>query len=166
MTGIISDARIAAMIAEPKALPENWRQELTNLKDRVGRYESEVDFTGESGTPFRIIVSRRHPAASDFTVILMLNSPTHKEFRLLRYDGSGHDHRNTIEGNRIVRKPHIHRATERYQRATFNRRPDGYAEETQRYRDLAGAWNCFQVDVNLGFPDGCDCKFLPTPFTR
>lgn len=166
MTGIISDARIAAMIAEPKALPENWRQELANLKDRVGRYESEVDFTGGNGTPFRIIVSRRHRAASDFTVILMLNSPTHPGFRFLRYDGSGHDHRNTIEGNRIVRKPHIHRATERYQRTTFNRRPDGYAEETQRYQDLAGAWDCFHADVNLRFPSECDCRSLPTPFTR
>ena len=169
MTGIISDARIAAMIAERKALPENWREELAKLKKRAGqddRHESEVDLTGADGTAFRIIVSQRHSGPEDFTIILMLNSSTHPGFRLLRYDGSSHDHRNTLEGNRIVRKPHIHRATKRYQIATHQRRPDGYAEETQRYQDLVGAWDCFRVDVNLGFPDVSAERLLPAPFSR
>ena len=166
MTGIISETRIAAMIAEPKALPENWREELANLKNRVGRHESEVVLAGEDGTPFRIIVSLRHSSPENFTVILMLNSPTHPNFPLLRYDGSSHDHKNRLEGNSIARKPHIHRATERYQIATYQRRPDGYAEETQRYQDLTGAWDCFRVDVNLKFPDGSADRLLPVPFTR
>ena len=106
VTGIISETRIAAMIAEPKALPENWREELANLKNRVGRHESEVVLAGEDGTPFRIIVSLRHSSPENFTVILMLNSPTHPNFPLLRYDGSSHDHKNRLEGNSIARKPH------------------------------------------------------------
>ena len=141
MTEIITDGQIAAMIAESKALPENWREELANLKNRVGRHESEVELAGVNGTLFRIIVSRRHRSPEDFTIILMLNSTAHSHFPLLRYDGSGHTHKNTLEGNRIVHKPHIHRATERYQIATHQRRPDGYAEEMQRYQDLTGAWD-------------------------
>lgn len=165
MTGIISDVRIAAMISEPKALPENWREDLAKLKNRVGRDESEVDLTGANGTRFRIIVSRRHQNADDYTIILLLNSTARPRFRILRYDGSGHDHSNTLEGNLIVSKPHIHRATERYQIATHNRRPDGYAEETQRYQNLAGAWDCFRVDVNLRLSDGSADMLLPAPFT-
>ena len=165
MADIVSDVRIAAMITEPKALPENWHQELANLKNRAGRYESEVDLTGANGTRFRIIVSQRHQNTDDYTIILLLNSTTRPRFRILRYDGSGHDHSNTLEGNLIVSKPHIHRATERYQIATHNRRPDGYAEETQRYQNLAGAWDCFRVDVNLGFPGGSTDALLPAPFT-
>ncbi len=166
MTGIISDVRIAAMITEPKILPGDWRQELANLKNRVGRHESQIEFTGVNGTPFRIIASRRHRDADDFTLILMLNSAENPEFRLVRYDGSGHVHKNTIEGNRIVRKPHIHRATERYQVKTGQRRPDGYAEETERYQNLPGAWECFRIDLNLIFPDDCSYQSLPAPFTR
>ena len=159
MADIISDVRIAAMITEPKALPENWHQELANLKNRAGRYESKVDLTGANGARFRIIVSLRHLNPGDFTVILMLDSPNHPDFRL-------HVHKNTLEGDRIFRKPHIHRATERYQIVTHQRRPDGYAVETQRYQDLPGAWECFRFDVNLIFPDTADGKLLPAPFTR
>ena len=166
MTDIISEARIAAMIAERKGLPENWREELGNLKNHAGRHESDVNFTGAIGTPFRIIVSRRHRSLEDFTIILMLNSTDHPDFRLIRYDGSGHVHKNTIEGNRIVRKPHIHWATERYQIKTGQRRPDGYAEETQRYQDLPGAWDCFRADLNLQFPDRYGSELLPAPFGR
>ncbi|MXZ90736.1 MAG: hypothetical protein F4W95_05325 [Chloroflexi bacterium] len=166
MTDIISEARIAAMIAERKEMSEDWRQELANLKNRVGRHETEVDLTGTGGTPFRILISLRHSSPENFTVILMLNSPTHPNFPLLRYDGGSHDHRNRLEGNRIIRRPHIHRATERYQIATYQRRPDGYAEETKRYQDLAGAWDCFRSDANLAFPDDDASRLLPPPFTR
>ena len=156
MAEIISDARIASMIAERKYLPLNWQQVQMMFRLRDGSAESFVNFTGADGTPFRILIRQKRGQPSDFSVILMAVLsipivPGKPEFRLLRYDGSGHDRRNTIEGNWIVGKPHIHRATERYQRKTSQRRPDGYAEETQRYRDLAGAWNSFCADVNLRF---------------
>lgn len=154
------------MIAEPKTLPANWRQELANLKNRVGRHKSQIEFTGANGTPFRIIVSRRHRDAADFTLMLMLNSAENPEFRLVRYDGSGHVHKNTIEGNRIVRKPDIHQSTERYQVKTGQRRPDGYAEETERYQNLPDAWECFRIDLILIFPADGSHKSLPGLFTR
>ena len=171
MPQVISDARITAMIAEPKWLPLRWRRELAVLKARPGRDESQVDFTGADGTAFRIIVSQRHRDRSDFSLILLAIldpsiAPGKPEFRLLRYDGPGHPHTNTIEGNTINQKPHIHRATERYQIATGDRRPDGYAEETRRYQDLTGAWECFRFDVGLRFPQARNqVTTLPAPFT-
>ena len=172
MPQVISDARIAAMIAEPKRLPPDWQRQLAALKARPGRDESQVDFTGADGTAFRIIVSQRHRDRSDFSLILLAIldpsiAPGKPEFRLLRYDGPGHPHTNTIEGNTINQKPHIHRATERYQIATGHRRPDGYAEETRRYQDLTGAWECFRLDVGLRFPQARNQVItLPAPFTE
>ena len=169
MVRIIPEARIAALIAEPKPLPADWRRQLATLKQREGSNESELNFTGGDGTAFRIIV--RQGRVNDFSVILLviLDEPVvpgKPEFRLLRYDGAGHPHRNTLEGNRIEFKPHIHRATERYQIATRQRRPDGYAEETTRYQDLPQAWDCFRLDIALIFPATApETTALPAPFT-
>lgn len=169
MTKVVSDARIDEMIAEPKPLPPNWRRQLATLKQREGRNESQLDFTGANGTAFRIVVSDRRK--HDFSVMLlaMLNEPVvpgRPEFRLLRYDGAGHPHKNTLEGNTIQCKPHIHQATERYQIATRQRRPDGYAVETARYQDLPKAWDCFRLDTDLRFPPTePQTTALPMPFS-
>lgn len=169
MVELVSDARIAAMIAESKPLPINWFWVLATPKPRPGRIESEVNFTGGDDTAFRVVVSQR--TGDDFSVILLaiLDKPVipgRPEFPLLRYDGAGHDHKNTLEGDIIRRKPHIHRATERYQTATNQRRPDGYAEATSRYQNLPQAWDCFHVDTNLRFPPTLSSTTtLPQPFT-
>ena len=144
------------MIAEGKELPRNWQSATMTLRVRGGSAENFADFIGADGTAFRILVRQNRQRPDDFSVILMAIltqpvAPDKPEFRLLRYDGGGHPHRNKIEGNRIPYRPHIHRATERYQALAGQSRPDGYAEETQRYRDLAGAWACFCADVNLQF---------------
>lgn len=169
MVEIVSDARIAAMIAEGKPLPLNWRWELAITKPRPDRNVSEVNLTGTGGSAFRIVV--RQQTGDDFSVILLVILdkpvvPNRSEFPLLRYDGASHNHRNKLEGNTIRRKPHIHRATERYQKATNQRRPDGYAEETARYRNLPQAWDCFRVDTDLRFPSSSPpTTALPQPFT-
>ena len=142
------------MIAERKELPLNWLQVLTPHRRRGRNDESFIDFVGDERTLFRILVRQNLDRSHDFSVILMGILPgdlgqDKPEFRILRYDGNDHIHRNTIEGNRIVKQPHIHRASVRYQIET--RRPDGFAVETQRYHDLNGAWDCFCVDVNLHF---------------
>ena len=170
MVQIVSDARIVALIAESKPLPLNWRRELAILKPREGRKESQVNLTGAAGSAFRIVVSQRR--GDDFSVILLavLDKPVvpkRPEFPLLRYDGASHNHKNKLEGNTIWRKPHIHRATERYQINTEQRRPDGYAEATARYQDLFQAWNCFRLDIGLLFPQTQpQTTDLPAPFTR
>ena len=104
--------------------------------------ESEVNPTGTDGSAFRIVVSQR--TGDDFSVMLLaiLDKPVvpnRPEFPLLRYDDAGHTHSNALEGDIIRRKPHIHRATERYQKATNQRRPDGYAVATARLPEFAAS---------------------------
>ena len=169
MPQVISDARITAMIAEPKRLPPDWQQQLATLHDRPDSNESAVDVRGAAGARFRIIIRQHRQYRNNFSVILLVETTHQPEFRLLRYDGGNHRHRNKIEGYWLERRPHIHRATARYQRATA-RHPteryyhDGFAFEVQRYQDLAGAWNCFFEDVRLELPAGSSAKALPPVF--
>ena len=174
MPQVISDARITAMIAEPKRLPQDWQRQLATLRDRPGGNESDsnksvVDVRGAAGGRFQVIVRQHQQRPNDFSVILMARTTQRPEFRLLRYDGGNHRHRNKIEGYWLERRPHIHRATARYQRAAA-RHPtggydhDGFAFEVQRYRDLAGAWDCFFEDVRLELPAGSSTKALPPVF--
>ena len=169
MPQVISDARIAAMIAEPKRLPQDWRQQLATRRDRPGSNESAVDVRGSAGGRFRVIIRQQQQYRNNFSVILLVETGLQPEFRLLRYDGGNHRHRNKIEDYVIERRPHIHRATARYQRAAA-RHPtggydhDGFAFEVQRYRDLAGAWDCFFEDIKLELPAGGSAKVLPSVF--
>ena len=169
MPQVISDARIAAMIAEPKRLPPDWPRQLATLHDRPDSNESAVDVRGTAGGRFRIIIRQHRQYRNNFSVILLVRTTHQPEFRLLRYDGGSHRHKNRIEGYVIERRPHIHRATARYQRAaarhpTGGYEHDGFAFEVQRYRDLAGAWNCFFEDVRLELPAGSSAKVLPPVF--
>lgn len=170
MTQVISDERIAEMIAEPKLLPRDWQQQLANLRPKMDSKEASVGVSGTAGTQFRIIVRQHHQRSSDFSVILTKAMPTEEtparqqEFRLLRCDGSYHPHRNIIEGNLIDHRPHIHRATARYQDRGHPH--DGYAVETDEYQDLAGAWNCFFDKVKLELPEGLSAAALPEGFAE
>ena len=165
MPEIVPDSEIAGMIAEDKHLPWNWQVELSNLKNKAECLESEVYLVGMSGTKFRIIVRQHRIHVNNFTVVLTASLQDEVEMRLLRYDGRNHAHRNKIEGYRIGRETHIHRATERYQRLRWELH-DGYAEETDRYHDLSGAWKCFGVDTRLTAPAESLNSTLPNLFTE
>lgn len=167
MADIVSDAKISEMIAERKTLPPDWMQQLNRFKDKDSRYEAQVDhIEGDAGTRFRIIVGISPVKMNVFSVVLIAVLPENPEFRLLRYDGSNHNHSNKIEDNRIGRKPHIHRATERYQRDERRLPHDGYAKQTDRYQDLPGAWNCFFSDVDLQYPEEHQLGMLPVQLPR
>lgn len=86
----------------------------------------------------------------DFTVILAVLVPlSDKVFRLCRYNGWTNPHTNRIEREEIEGF-HIHFATERYQRR--GQKEDGYAEETDRYRNLDEAIQCLIEDANFEEP--------------
>ena len=165
MPETVSDSEIAQLIAERKHLLGNWQDELENLKPKDSHLEGQIDLAGAAGTRFRIIVRQSVRNSHDFSVILIAERPREPEIRLLRYDGGSHPHRNKIERNWIVRKPHIYRATKRYQELKWELH-DGYAEETARYHDLSGAWECFVADANLQGPAGSRISTLPKLFTE
>ena len=60
---------------------------------------------------------------------------------LARYNGSSHEHGD------IAYKPHIHRATERAM--SEGRKPEYYAEATDRYRTVDGALACLFDDFGI-----------------
>jgi len=59
-----------------------------------------------------------------------------------------HAHTNRIETDQF-RGFHIHMATERYQE--IGAREDAYAEPTDRYSDMWGAFKCLLLDMNLTY---------------
>ncbi len=83
----------------------------------------------------------------DFSVILAVRLPnSNRFFRLRRYNGKSHNHRNRIEGDAFY-DFHMHTATERYQE--LGTREDFYAEPTDRYGDYSGALKCAVADCRL-----------------
>ena len=66
---------------------------------------------------------------------------------LMRYNGPSHNHPNQIEQTSTGYNCHIHRATERYIKA--NKKPEGFAEATDRYKTVNGALHCLVEDCNI-----------------
>ncbi|MCY4384439.1 MAG: hypothetical protein OXE44_14955 [Nitrospinae bacterium] len=149
MTKTYSDSEIEALIAERKPLPSKWRDR-TLLRQKRGHEEQELDLIGDEGNEFRIILRRSRVNVLDFSVILAVRvEQSNRFFRLRRYNGKSHGHRNQIENNSFYGF-HIHVATERYQE--IGTREDTYAELTDRYGDYEGALRCFMEDLNFEAP--------------
>ena len=149
MAARFSDDDIARMIQERKPLPENYRSKI-QLREKRGHKERELDLTGASGTPFRVIMRQSNFSALDFSIILAVCPPdTNQLFRLRRYNGKSHEHSNSIE-NRTFYDFHIHQATERYQE--LGSREDTFAEPTSRYSDFHSALRCLLRDCHFDVP--------------
>ena len=157
---IFSDSEIGNLISIEKRLSSDWQ---SGQVGNIGHLQSQVDLYGTDGTPLRIIARQSVQNRNNFSIILAVETTHGRYINLLRYDGGNHPHRNKIEGTRIMYKPHIHRATERYQRLR-RADPEGYAEETDRYHDINGAWECFRADTNLQPLEGGTEMNLPEPF--
>lgn len=149
MAKTYSDSEIEGFIAERKPLPPKWREQM-NLRSKRGHDERELDLIGNAGNEFRVILRRSRVNILDFSVILAVRvAQSNRFFRLRRYNGKSHGHRNQIENNSFYGF-HIHMATERYQE--FGTREDAYAEATERYGDYEGALLCFIEDLNFKTP--------------
>ena len=149
MDGILTDAEIKKLIAEPKLLPPDHRSRL-QLRPKRGRKERHLDLTGQDGGEYRIIASQSVSNPLAFSVILAYRVPrSNRLFRLRRYNGRSHQHTNRIEAQTFY-DSHIHLATERYQQ--LGMREDSYAEATDRFDDLDCALACLVEDCALQLP--------------
>ena len=84
----ISDAEIAALIAEAKPLPNDYQKKIQTNRKRVHR-ERELDIQGENGSSFRLILRQSVFNPLDFSVILAWLPPqSATPFRLCRYNGN------------------------------------------------------------------------------
>ena len=149
MSRTYSDSGIEELIAERKPLPPKWRDQM-RLRPKRGHEERELDLTSDVGNEFRVILRRSMVNILDFSIILAVRVPKSSQlFRLQRYNGKSHEHKNHIESNSFYGF-HIHMATERYQE--MGTREDAYAEITNKYGDYSSALRCFIEDMNLGAP--------------
>ena len=149
MPTFLKDTEIAALLAEPKPLPDDYRTRL-QTKPKRGHHERELDITGTKGSKFRLILRQALLNALDFSVILAYLPPqSTTPFRLCPLNGKSHEHTNKVEGNTFY-DFHIHRATERYQQSGL--REDAFAEPTNRYQDFATALRCLVQDCTFQLP--------------
>ena len=144
-----SDDEIASLVRERKPLPDNWRAR-TILRPKRGHQEAQLVVEGDAGNEFRVILRQSSNNPLDFSVILSVRvGQSNRLFRLRRYNGKSHEHRNLIE-NEMFYGFHIHMATARYQE--LGTREDAYAEPTDRYGDHDEALQCLVRDASLVVP--------------
>jgi len=128
-------------------MPPDWRNRLVVRPGRIGHQVRDLDVPGEHGSHFRIIVRQGTLNPLDFSVILGYRPQSGQRlFRLRRYNGKSHEHRNRIERNAFY-DFHIHEATERYQLLGMDE--DAYAAPTGRYADLDGALAALVEDCSF-----------------
>ena len=145
------------MIQDRKALPENY-QSRVQLRDKRGHKERELYITGESGAEYGLILRQNDFNMLDFSIILAVCLPDSNQlFRLRRYNGKSHQHTNLIEGDTFYGF-HIHYATARYQETGC--REDAFAESTDRFGDIHGAFVCMLGDCGFERPRNTQTSFL------
>jgi hypothetical protein len=150
MAAQYSDKEIEDLIADPKALPANWRVRV-QLREKRGHKERELDVVGEKGNSYRLILRQSDYNVLDFSAILAVQPDnTNQLFRLTRYNGKSHEHTNKIEETTFY-DFHVHKATERYQE--LGGREDAYAEPTAEYQDFHTALRCLLRDCGFRSPD-------------
>jgi hypothetical protein len=149
MPTFLKDAEIAALMAERKPLPDDYRTRL-QTKPKRGHEERELDVTGANGRLFRVTLRQSLLNALDFSIVLAYLPPqSTTPFRLCRFNGKSHEHTNTLEGDTFY-DFHVHRATERYQQSGL--REDAFAEATNRYQDFATALRCLVQECGFEPP--------------
>ena len=140
----LTDERIAQLLAAPKHVENPQARERPEGKHLRRDYRVVSD----DGEHRLALFTRQSTKIPDgFSVGLLWHAKTGEDVMLLRCNGSDHPHPNALERERIEFQCHVHLATERYIHA--NRKSEGYAEETQAYRTLAGALHHLVERANI-----------------
>ncbi|MCA0448009.1 MAG: hypothetical protein LCH54_17465 [Bacteroidetes bacterium] len=143
----LTDDKIADLI--------NCQKRLTNpqarvvIKDGHEQINFNVIATDDSGYKFEVYKRKntRDGMDDDFSCGLLWISPNGEVLTLRRYNGSSHNHRNQLEKNQLGSTHHIHFASEKYIKA--NKKAEGFAEPSTRYKTLDGALHCLLSDCNI-----------------
>lgn len=130
----LTDAKIAQLLTVPKRVENPQAREKPEGK-HLRRDFRVVSDDGEYR--FALFTRQSTRITEGFSAGLLWHAKTGEEVMLLRCNGSDHPHPNVLEHERIEYQCHMHLATERY--IQVNRKPEGYAQETQGYHTLTGA---------------------------
>lgn len=109
----------------------------------------KVVATNDSGHEFEVYKRQnlREGMLDDFSCGISWLAPNGETLTLRRYNGCSHNHPNHLEKEKLGFKCHIHFASEKYIKA--NRKPEGYAEATTRYKTVDGALHCLITDCKI-----------------
>ena len=146
MSYYFTDEEIRGLISEEKIFPGSI-EEIMNFKESDGHKRASIALPRSDGSRFIIKLRQNQNDINDFSAIFAFQEKnSNKDFKLRRYNGKSHEHSNKLEGNKYYAF-HIHIATQRYQDA--GRKEESYAEETNRYSDIANALKCMLQDCNV-----------------
>lgn len=143
----ITDEKINQLLNCPKRLTNpQARKKAIEGREQVNYKLISLD---DSAHKFEIYKRQnlRPGMEDDFSCGISWIAPNGESLTLARYNGSSHSHPNHLEKTKLQYECHIHFATEKYIKA--NRKPEGFAEETDRYSSLEGAFHCLVTDCNV-----------------
>lgn len=115
--------------------------------DKIGHYQYNYTLKGEIGYEFQLYVRQNKLLEDDFSCGLNWLMPSGEVLTLRRYNGPSHCHKNNIEDDKLCYNTHVHKSSEKYIQA--NKKPDGFAEVTNKYKTLKGALHCLVNDCNI-----------------
>ena len=142
----ITDIKITELLS----IAKHVKNPGTRSKEKDGHEQYNYKLHSETDdSEFELYTRQnlREGMEDDFSCGISWLSPNGESFTLKRYNGPSHKHKNQLEETLLELKTHIHLSTEKYVRA--NRKPEGFAEETNRYHSLKGALHCLVVDCNI-----------------
>lgn len=144
----LTSEEIQTLIEEEKKVLLEFEDLFSRMKDKNGHKEFDYTIVRDDGSSFYLKLRQNRKNPLDFSAILGYSpNELNTVFKLTRYNGKSHEHRNVLEKEEPFYDFHIHKATERYQLA--ERKEEFYAEITDRYSNLRGALRCLIDDCNV-----------------
>ena len=148
-----TDREIQDLVDESKVMPCPAHDLLSGMKTKSGigasHSQTTFKFSRNNGDGKWLIYLRLSNENSfDFSCGLGF-IPKNKTvaFTLRRYNGKSHEHTNQLETKIPFYDFHIHKATERYQKSSYD--DEHYAEPTDRYTDIYGAFDALLIDCKV-----------------
>lgn len=133
---LLTDDDISTLIA----LPKQVSNPTVRWQEKPGHQQRNYKLVGGNYI-FELYQRQNLFDKNDFSCGLKVIKPNGQPLTLLRHNGSSHIHRD------IVFLCHIHKAT--HKNIAAGKKPDSYAEPTNRYRSLDGALACLVDDANI-----------------
>lgn len=149
----MNDQDIQKLLEEKKVITLDNYHKLFALSKIKGKHkEQEVLLNGTDKHEFIIKIRQSIINPIDFSVIVgFIPKERNKIFRLKRYNGKSHKHKNSLEKDEFY-DFHIHTATQRYNDLGYDE--EAYAQVSDKYSDLKSAIETMIKECNIIIPNG------------
>ncbi len=143
----LTDDKIADLLNSPKRLvnPQS-RPKILEGREQLNYRVVSLDGLNREFEVYKR-QNLREGMEEDFSCGISWIAPNGETLTLKRYNGSSHNHPNHLEKVSLGYNCHVHIATEKYIQA--NRKAEGFAEITDRYKTLGGALHCLITDCKI-----------------